>query len=108
MQIKQGEIWWANLAEPLGWHPVLVLTRDDALDKLHWATVAPLTRTVRGIESEVQLEPDEDGVPDRCVVTLDNVATVEQILLVQRITVLSAPRMNEVWEALHFAFDMPF
>ena len=41
-------------------------------------------------------------------VTLDNIATVEQILLVERLTSLSAARMNEIWEALHFALAMPF
>ena len=103
----QGEVWWANLPEPLGWRPVLILTRTDALPLLHWCTVAPLTRTIRGLESEVILEPD-DGVPSRCAVTLDNIATVEQDLLIRRITLLPADRLNEVWEALHYAFDLPY
>jgi mRNA interferase MazF len=104
---EQGQIWWTNLPEPLGWRPVLIITRSDALPKLLWVTVAPLTRTIRGIESEVVLEPT-DGVPERCAVSLDNIATVEQDLLVQHITTLSAERMNEVWEALHYAFDLPY
>lgn len=108
MPIRQSEIWWANLPDPLGWRPVLVLTRNDAISKLQWVTVAPLTRTIRGIDSEVFLDPTDDGVPERCVVTLDNIATLERMVLVQRIATLSAARMNEVWEALHFAFEMPF
>ena len=108
MQIRQGEVWWANLPEPLGWRPVLVLTRDSAIQQLHWVTVAPLTRTIRGLDSEVVLESDADHVPERCVVTLDNIATVEQMLLVERLTSLSGGRMNEVWEALHFALAVPF
>jgi mRNA interferase MazF len=103
----QGQIWWANLSEPLGWRPVLVLTRDEALPKLLYVTVAPLTRTTRGIDSEVIVEPD-DGVPTRSAVTLDNIATIEQDLLVQYITTLSSDRMNEVWEAVHHVFGMPF
>ncbi len=103
----QGQIWWANLPDPLGWRPVLILTRDDALRKLRYVTVAPLTRTIRGIDSEVVLEPD-DGVPARSAVTLDNIATVEQDLLTRFLTTLSADRMNEVWEAIHFSFEMPF
>jgi mRNA interferase MazF len=87
---------------------VLVLTRDSVIEQLHWVTVAPLTRTIRGLESEVVLEPDADSVPERCAVTLDNIATVEQMLLVQRLTALTTDRMNEVWEAVHFAFDMPY
>jgi mRNA interferase MazF len=70
----QGQIWWANLSEPLGWRPVLILTRDEALRNLHYVTVAPLTRTTRGIDSEVIVDPD-DGVPTRSAVTLDNIAT---------------------------------
>lgn len=103
----QGQIWWANLPDPLGWRPVLILTRDDALPRLHYATVAPLTRTIRGIDSEVVLER-EDGVPSRSAVTLDNIATVDQDLLVRHLATLSADRMNEVWEAIHHVFDMPF
>ncbi len=108
MTLKQSDVWWANLPDPLGWRPVLVLTRVDAIRNLHWVTVAPLTSTIRGLETEVELSPEADGVPRPCVVTLDNIATVEQGLLVQPITSLSATRMNEVWEALHVAFDMPF
>ena len=101
----RGQIWWANLPDPLGWRPVLILTRDDALPKLHYATVAPLTRTIRGIDSEVVLEPN-DGVPSRSAVTLDNIATIEQDLLVRYHATLSADRMNEVCEAIHYVFDM--
>lgn len=76
------------------------------IEHLHWVTVAPLTRTIRGVDSEVVLEPDADCVPERCAVTLDNIATVEQMLLVEKLTALSAQRMNEVWEALHSALGM--
>jgi mRNA interferase MazF len=103
----QGQIWWANLPDHLGWRRVLILTRDDALSKLHYVTVAPLTRTIRGIDSEVVLEP-EDGVPARSAVTLDNIATIEQDLLTRHVTTLQPNRMNEVWEAIHFTFEMPF
>jgi mRNA interferase MazF len=103
----QGQIWWANLPDPMGWRPVLILTRNDALPKLHYVTVAPLTRTIRGIDSEVVLEPG-DGVPARSAVTLDNIATIEQDLLAHHLTSLSADRMNEIWEAIHFTFEMPF
>jgi mRNA interferase MazF len=103
----QGQVWWANLPAPLGWRPVLILTRSDAVQKLHYVTVAPLTRTIRGIDSEVILEPD-DGVPARSAVTLDNIATIDQDTLASHLITLSADRMNEVWEAIHSAFEMPF
>ena len=103
----QGQVWWASLPDPLGWRPVLILTRTDALPTLLYATVAPLTRTIRGTESEVVVDTG-DGLPSRSAVTLDNIATIEQDLMIRYITTLSAERMNEVFEALHFALDLPF
>lgn len=105
--LAQGQIWWANLPDPSGYRPVLILTRTDAIPTLHYVTIAPLTRTIRGIESEVPLDPS-DGVPTRCAISLDDLFTVEQDLLVRPIATLSAERMNEVREALHAAFDLPF
>ena len=105
--IDKGQVWWANLPEPAGYRPVLILTRSDAIPRLLYVTVAPLSRTIRGIDSEVVLDPS-DGVPTRSAITLDNLFTIEQDLLVRYLTTLPAARMNEVWEAIHFVFDMPF
>jgi mRNA interferase MazF len=59
--VRQGEVWWANLPEPLGWRPVSVLTRDSAIERLHWVTVAPLTRTIRNIGPEFGISTFGDG-----------------------------------------------
>jgi mRNA interferase MazF len=62
-------------------------------------TVALVTRTIRSIPTEVELSPT-DGMPDTCVVTLDNVRTVPKALLTERITSLSGARVREVCTAL--------
>lgn len=103
----QGEIWWADLDPPVGRRPVVILTRDSILRRLTNVTYAPLTRTVRNIPSEVRLD-SADGVPQACAISLDNVGTMPKVRLDRRITMLSQERMLEVWDALHFAFDMPF
>jgi mRNA interferase MazF len=103
---RQGQIWWASLPEPLGWRPVLILTRTDAISRLDWVTVAPLTRKIRGIPSEVVLTP-VDGVPQECAANLDNVATIEKELLTRQIATLPEERMRDVWDALQFAFGIP-
>jgi len=84
-----------------------VLTRNDALDHLHAIVVAPITRTVRGIATEVELGP-EDGLPSRCAMSLDNLATIEKDVFLQVLTSLSAQKMNEVYEGLHAAFALPY
>jgi mRNA interferase MazF len=104
---RQGDIWWADLPDPAGRRPVLVLTRSAIVDLLANVTVAPLTRTMRGIASEVVLEPSQ-GVPTRCAVSLDNLLTVPKNCLSSKITSLSAETMNAVCEAIHFALDLPY
>ena len=83
---------------------MVVLTRDSVLEYLGEATVAPITRTVRGIPSEVPLGPD-DGMPEPCAVNLDHVQTVARGRLGALVTTLSTQRMAEVREALLFALD---
>ena len=69
-------------------------------------TIAPLTRTARGIRTEVTLRP-ADGVPTDCVISLDNIITVPQSLVDRRIASLSPRKMSDVFSAIRFAFDMP-
>lgn len=76
----------------------MVLTRDDALPRLRNVVVALVTRTIRGIDTEVEIGP-ADGMPIECAVTLDNLRTVPQVLLTRPITKLGATRMNAICEA---------
>ena len=100
--MKRGEIRWYTFAKPDKKRPVLVLTRGPALDFLGEVTVAPITRTVRDIPSEVVLDAD-DGLPGRCAVNLDHVQTVTQTKLGRTIAELPGARWPEVEAALLFA-----
>jgi mRNA interferase MazF len=62
--VARGEVRWLELEEE-GRRQVLVLTRDEALPRLRNVVVALVTRTVRGIETEVELGP-ADGMPVEC------------------------------------------
>ncbi|NQV04973.1 type II toxin-antitoxin system PemK/MazF family toxin [bacterium] len=79
--MRRGEIWFA--ATPGGDRPVLVLTR-----------------TVRGVVSELELTPEKDGVPTPCVVNFDNLHTLPREVLRRRISALGAQRMAEACLAL--------
>src|SRR5205085_5420680 len=72
--MQRGEIWFA--ATPGGDRPVLVLTRDPVADHVGSVVVAALTRTRRGLVSELVLTAEDDGVPTDCVVNFDNVHTL--------------------------------
>jgi mRNA interferase MazF len=96
--VKRGQVFWLEL-EHAGTRPVVVLTRDEAIPALKNVVVATVTRTVRGIPTEVPLGPD-DGLPVESVVSLDNLETVPKVLLTERIATLGAPKLAELCAAL--------
>ena len=83
----------------------MVLSRDVAIPRLRRALVAPCTTTIRGLPSEVLLEPGEDPVPRRSAVNLDSVESVAVSALVERLGRLADTRMREVCAALEIAVD---
>jgi len=98
----RGEVWWCEPPD-IGRRPVVVLSRDAAIPRLRRALVAPCTTTVRGLPSEVVLDPAEDPVPRQSAVNLDSVESVSIGILVDRLGRLSDERMREVCAALAVA-----
>ena len=99
----RGELWWCEPAE-VGRRPVVILSRDLAIPRLRRALVAPCT-TIRGLASEVVLEPGEDPVPRTSVVNLDSIESVAVGVLVERLGRLSDARMRDICVALEVAVD---
>jgi mRNA interferase MazF len=96
--MQRGEIWFA--ATPGGDRPVLVLTRDPAADRIDFVVVAALTRTRRGLVSELTLTPDTDGVPTHCVANFDNLHTLPRESLRRLITQLGSVTMAKACRVL--------
>jgi len=96
--VARGEVRRLEL-EQEGRRPVVVLTRDEALPGLRNVVVALVTRTVRGILTEVEIGPS-DGMPIECAVSLANLRTVSRARLPEPITRLQPERMNAVCRAL--------
>ena len=98
----RGEVWWCELPE-LGRRPVVVLSRDAAIPRLRRTLIGPCTTTIRGLPSEVTLEPGEDPIPLTSAVNLDSVESVSVGTLVERLGRLSDERMRQVCAALAIA-----
>ena len=103
--MKRGEVWWVDMPPPAGRRPALLLSRDAAYRVRAAITVAPISRTVRNIPVEVVLDRG-DGMPARCVVNLDDITTLPKVLIQQRITALSAEKLQQVDQAIRFALDL--
>ena len=98
--MQRGEVWFA--ATPGGDRPVLVLTRDPVADRIGAIVVAALTRTRRGLVSELELTTS-DGVPTNSVVNFDNIHTIPRDRLRRRVAKLPDRRMAEACRVLQAA-----
>ena len=100
--MNRGEIWQFEFRKPDKTRPVLVLTRQEMILHLHTVTVAPITRTIRGVPSEVLVGPEE-GLKEASVVNCHHLMTVPRSGLHRVVGSLSPSRMEEVKEAMRCA-----
>jgi mRNA interferase MazF len=99
--VTRGDICWSELPE-VGRRPVLILTRPAAVPVLRRVLVAPLTRTIRNLPTEVRLG-EADGLSEECAVSFDNLEQASRASLSEPIARLSGPRMHEICKALAIA-----
>lgn len=85
----QGDVWWAEAEDER--RPVLVVTRSEAIPVLTWIVVAPVTRTVRGIPTEIPLDA-EHGIDVPCAASFDNLQPIRKTFLTGRIGALRSHR----------------
>ena len=100
---RRGEVWWGEL-EGVGRRPFLVMTRSAAIPVLHTVLAAPVTRTIRGIPTELRLGID-DGMPAECAASFDNLRVVPKSHLVDRQCALDPVRLADACRALRAAVD---
>ncbi len=97
-------MWWCELPG-VGRRPVVVLSRDAAIPRLRRTLIAPCTTTIRGLPSEIILEPGNDPISRLSAINLDSVESVSISVLVERLGRLSDDRMRDVCAALEVAVD---
>lgn len=96
--VNRGEIWWAEHPDA-GRRPYLVLTRQAAIPVLARVLAVPATRTIRNIPTEVLLDKD-DGMPEACALSFDNITTMPKALLTTRITRLPVEKLEQCCRSL--------
>ena len=101
--LRRGQVWWAEM-EGVGRRPFLIMSRPAAIPVLNGVLAAPVTRTVRGIPTELPLGPD-DGMPTDCAASFDNLRVVPKAHLVAHICALGPVRLAQACSALRTAVD---
>lgn len=94
---RQGEIWWAQADDKR--RPVLIITRDEAIPVLVRWIVAPVTRTVRRIPTEVPLGQAE-GLAVECAASFDDLQPISRHFIAERVGALGPARRHEICAAL--------
>lgn len=106
--VERGDIIWADLGPPAGRRPVCILTRDAAIAVLTAITCVPITRTIRGIRSEVEIGPAQ-GLPDQSVISCDNLVTIPSTLLdSEPVGHLDLDTRIRLDRALRYALDIQY
>ena len=100
--MNRGEIRWYTFRPPDKRRPVLLLTRNEVLNQLNQLIVAPITRTIRGLTTEVVLS-EEDGMPVSCAVNFDHISSAQRDRIGSILCTLPESRLLEVRRSLLIA-----
>jgi mRNA interferase MazF len=104
--VRRGQIYWARLPAPAGRRPVLLVTRTPAIAVRTAVTVAPVTRTIRDIRSEVEL-CRRHGLRARSVANCDALQTIPKDVLGPRpIGALATAELPALDRALRFSLGI--
>lgn len=85
--------------------PVVVLTREAARAAMTKVTVAPITSTIKGLNSEVPVGPD-NGLEQLSAISLDNVVTIPANLLGRTIGFLTSDQEMLLAKAIVLAYNL--
>ncbi len=99
---EHGELWEAILDKR---RPIVVVSRDDVAGRRETSTVAAITRTIRGLPTEVVLD-HRDGFAEVCAVNCDDLKTIRKATLERRLGRLSETKMDSLDDALRFALQL--
>jgi len=104
MAIAQGEVWWADLPEPVGPGPghrrPVVVVQGEAFNRSRLATAVcvPLTSNLDWAEApgNVRLPARATGLPRDSVANVSQLATLDRALLTERAGRLSRKQVDLV------------
>jgi mRNA interferase MazF len=103
--VERGDVFWANLPGAAGRRPVVIVSRSEAVRVRALVTIAPVTKTIRRIASEVPLGRAQ-GLRSRCVANCDSLKTVSKRRLTKRISSLDSHKLVALDHALRYALGI--
>ena len=108
MVIRQGEIYWVELEEPIGSEPgyshphVVIQNNLFNQSRIKTVVLCALTSNLKRAEApgNVLLQKGEANLPKQSVVNISQIFTVDKSQLREYIGILSAARMREILQGI--------
>jgi mRNA interferase MazF len=102
--IGQGEVWWADLAEPHGSEPghrrPVLVVQGEAFNRSEIATVVivPLTSNLRWADApgNVLLRARSTGLPRDSVANVSQIVTLDRTVLIERVGRIATVKLDLV------------
>ena len=102
--VAQGEVWWADLGEPVGSGPgyrrAVLVVQGDAFNRSAIATVVcvPVTSNVKwaAAPGNVSLKPRDSGLPKESVANVSQVVALDRGVLLERVAKVPAAKLDLV------------
>ena len=114
MVIGRGEIWWANLPEPIGSspgfrRPILVVQSDSFnQSKIQTVVVAVITKNLDLAKApgNVSISARVSRLPIDSVVNVSQVVTIDKNLLTEFVSTLPNKKMEKIEEGLRLVLNL--
>jgi len=114
MEIKRGEIWWAELPEPKGSEPgykrpLLIIQSDEFnRSKINTIIAAVITSNIRLAEApgNFLLPAKKSKLPKKSVVNVSQLITVDKSFLIEKVHVLPLDIMNEIDDGVRLVLKL--
>ena len=113
MVISQGEVWWADLAEPIGSAPgyrrPIVVVQGDAFNRSRIATVVCVVLTgnlkLADAPGNILLRQTETGLDRESVANVSQIVTLDKSQLIEAVCKLSQRKLNVVLAGIDVLLD---
>lgn len=101
---RRGEIWLADFGDPIGHEagaarPALVVS-DDRANQRGLVIACPLTRTMRGFPTHVEIEPGTSGLDETSYVQGEQLRTMSTDRLLRRLGHADSPAVHSIERVL--------
>ena len=112
--IQRGEIWWANLPEPIGSEPgyrrpiVVIQSNDFNRSRIATVIVVVITSNLRLAQApgNVFLPRKQTNLPKSSVANVSQVLTVDKRFLTERVGILPSHLLEQIEKGLRLALQL--